>query len=196
MRFPFPKKDNQGRYMNGMMKRIAELTEYGPLNEGRDRLRDSLIPYYFQARDGSKPGSYYYNGIREPVSSAPKGHLGAQHMGVDADYIRAGMDAIIGDVTRPFFRMILQDIETGGRKGWEMLKANDSHTLRSYMATKYLPSANLELPPQHIPNNVISWCGLVGGVCDDALMEAVFYMLAFSGIGDTNYGAAQWKCFE
>jgi len=196
MRFPFPNKDKQGRYKNGTMKRIAELTEYGPLNEGRDRLRESLIPYYFQARDGSKPGSYYYNGIREPVSSAPKGHFGAQHMGVDADYIRAGMDAIVGDVIQPFLRMILQDIETGERKGWEVLKANDSHTLRSYMATKYLPSANLELPPQHLPNNVINWCGLLGGGSDGALTEVVFHSLAFSGIGDTNHGEAQWKCFE
>ncbi|KAI9573056.1 hypothetical protein HD554DRAFT_2167339 [Boletus coccyginus] len=196
MRFPFPKRDNQGRYKNGIMKRMAELTEYGPLNEGRDCLRDSLIPYYFQARDDSKPGSYYYNGIREPVSSAPKGHFGAQDMGVDADYIRAGVDAIFSDVTQPFFRMILQDIETGKGKGWEVLTANDSHTLRSYMATKYIPSANLELPPQHLPNNVINWCELLGGDCDDALIEAVFYSLTFSGIGDTNYGGVQWKCFE
>lgn len=178
------------------MKRLAELTEYGPLNEDRECLRNSLIPYYFQARDGSKPGSYYYNGIREPVSNAPKGSFGAQDMGVDVDYIRAGVDAIVTDVTQSFIRMLVQDIETGKRKGWEVLKANDSHSLRSYMATKYLPSAHLELPPQHLPNNVINWCGLLGGGTDDALVETVFSSLAYTKIGDTDHADVQWKCFE
>jgi len=189
MRFPLPKKDDQGRYNNGIMKRLAELTEYGPLNEGRDRLRDSLIPFYSEARDGSKPGSLYYNGIREPVSSAPKGHFGAQDMGVDADYIRAGVDTIIPDVTQPFARMLLQDIETGKRRGWEVLKANDSHTFRSYMATKHLPSAHLKLPPQHLPINVVNWCGLLGGRSDYAFVETVICFLI-------NYKDIQWKCFE
>ncbi|KAI9573041.1 hypothetical protein HD554DRAFT_2167323 [Boletus coccyginus] len=189
MRFPLPKKDDQGRYKNGAMKRLAKLTEYGPLNEGRDRLRDSLIPFYFEARNGSKPGSYYYNGIREPVSGAPKGHFGAQDMGVDADYIRAGANAIMADVTQPFARMLLQDVETGKRRGWEVLMANDSHTIRSYIATKHLPSAHLELPPQHLPNNVVNWCGLLGGRSDYALVEAVFRFLI-------NRGDVQWKCFE
>ena len=196
MRFPFPMKDSQGRYKNGVMKRLAELTEYGPLNEGRGRLRDSLIPFYFQARDGSKPGHYYYNGIREPVSNAHKGPFGAQDMGVDVDYIRAGVDAITDDVTRSFIRMLVQDIETGKRKGWEVLKANDSHSFRSYMATKYLPSAHLELPPQHLPNNVINWCGLLGGGSDGALVETVFFLLGFIKVGDTDYSDVQWKCFE
>ena len=196
MRFPFPKKDSQGRYKDGVMKRLAELTEYGPLNQNRDRLKDSLIPFYPQALDSSKPGFYYYNGIREPVSNEPKGSFGAQEMDVDADYIRAGVDAIVSDVTQSFAQMLVQDIETGKKKGWEVLKANDSHTVRSYMATKYLPSAHLELPPQHLPNNVINWCGLLGGGCEGALVETVFTSLAFTKIGDTDYGDVEWKSFE
>ena len=197
MRFPLPKKNSQGRYKDGIMKRLAELTEYGPLNQGRDRLRDKLIPFYFDARDGSKPGFNYYNGIREPVSNAPKGPFSAQEMGVDADYIRAGIDAILFDAIQPFVRMLVQDIETGQRKGWEVLMANDLYTLRSYMATKYLPSAHLELPPQHLPNNVISWCDLfLAGICEYALVEAVFLLMEVFKIGDSDYGDTQWKCFE
>ncbi|KAF8547023.1 amine oxidase [Imleria badia] len=196
MRFPFPKKDSQGRYKNGVMKRLAELIEYGPLNQGRGRVRDNLIPFYPQARDSLKPGFNYYNGIREPVSNAPKGPFGAQEMDVDADYIRAGVDAIVDDVTRSFTRMLVQDIETRKRKGWEVLMANDLYTGRSYMATKYLPSAHLELPPEHLPNNVINWCGLLRDECEDALVEIVFDSLAFTKIGDTDYADVEWKCFE
>ena len=198
MRFPLPKKDNQGRYKNGVMKRLAELTEYEPLNQGRDRLRDRLIPFYFQARNTLKPGFYYFNGIREPVSNTPKGAFGAQDMDIDADYIRAGADAILDDATRPFIRMVAQDVETGTRKGWEVLKANQSYTLRSYMATKYLPSAHLELPPKHLSNNVISWCGLLGGHggLDAPFVELVFLLLALSERGGTDYTDVQWQCFE
>ncbi|KAF8554373.1 amine oxidase [Imleria badia] len=196
MRFPFPKKDTQGRYKNGIMKRLAELAEYTLLNQGRDRLKDSLIPFYPQAWDSSKPGFYYYNGIREPVSNAAKGPFGAQEMDVDTDYIRAGVDAIMSDVTQLFAQILVQDIETGKTKGWEILRANDLHTGRSYMATKYLPSVHLELPPEHLPNNIISWCGLLGGGCEGALVETVFYSLAFTRIGDTDYGDVEWKCFE
>ncbi|KAG6371230.1 hypothetical protein JVT61DRAFT_9855 [Boletus reticuloceps] len=196
MRFPFPKKDSHGRYKNGVMKRLAELTEYGPLNQGQDRLKDSIIPYHFHSQDGSKPAYYYFNGVREPVSNSPKGDFGARDMDIDADYIRAGADAIVSDVAQPFVRMVVQDMETGTKKGWEVLQANDSHTLRSYMAFKYLPSAHLELPPQHLPNNVIDWCGLLGGGSDAALVETVLSMLAYTNTGDSGYGDVQWKCLD
>lgn len=196
MRFPFPKKDSHGQFKNGVMKRLAELTEYGPLNEGQDRLRDSLVPFYLQARDDSKPGFYFFNGIREPVSNEPKGSFGAEDMDVDVDYVRAGVDAIMSDVVQPFVRMLVRDIETEQRKGWKVLMANDSYSLRAYMATKYLPSAHLVLPPQHLPMNLINWCGLLGGGVDGALVETVFSSLAYTNIGDIDYGDVQWKCFK
>ncbi|KAF8125406.1 hypothetical protein EV363DRAFT_1350526 [Boletus edulis] len=197
MRFPFPKKDSHGRYKNGAMKRLAELTEYGPLNEGRDRLKDSIIPYYLHGRDGSKPAYYYLNGIREPVSNGPRGDFGARDMGVGADYIRAGVDAIINDVVQPFARMLVQDVETGTRKGWEVLQTNESHTFRSYMATKYLPSAHLELPPQHLPNNVIDWCELLlGNTSNFPFVETVLLLSVFANHSGADYGDVQWKCFD
>jgi hypothetical protein len=191
MRFPLPEKDSRGRYKNGITKRLAELTEYGPLNEGRDRLRDSLIPYYFTVRQDSAPGVYYFNASHVPP-------FGAQAMGVDDAYIRTGVEAVSNDVTEPFVRMLLEDLETGEKKGWEMLMANDSYTLRSYMGTKYIPSSHLGLPPEHLPSNVINWFGLFGPANDQALSEIVLIsmLLSLSSTGNTNGGALQWKCFE
>lgn len=199
MRFPLPKKDAHGQFKDGTMKRLAELTEYGPLNEGQDRLKDKLIPYYYSAREGSKPGFYYFNGILQPVSTEPKGAFDAQAMNVHDDYVQAGADAINNDVSNPFVRTLIKDIETGGTRGWAVMKANDSYSVRAYMASKYLPSNNLNLPPQHLPSNVINWCGLLEGSSggyDRALTESVFSSLSFAKVGDTDYGDVDWKCFE
>ncbi|KAH7885591.1 hypothetical protein F5I97DRAFT_1830693 [Phlebopus sp. FC_14] len=183
MRFPLPKKDDQGRYKNG----------------APDPLSSKLIPYYYKAREGSKPGFYYFNGVSQPVSDAPKGPFRAHEMGVDAAYIKATADAISSDVTKPFIRALVQDMKTGTKKGWEVMKANDLYSVRAYMASKYLPSDNLQLLPQHLPNNVINWCGLLGsssGGYDRALTESVFSSLSFAKVGDTDYGDVEWKCFE
>ncbi|KAF8435776.1 hypothetical protein L210DRAFT_3648445 [Boletus edulis BED1] len=199
MRFPIPKKDVHGQYKNGTMKRLAELTEYGPLNEGQDRLKDKLIPYYYTARQGSKPGFYYLNGILEEVSDKPKGSFDAEAMNVGAEYAQAGADAISSDVTNPFVRILIDDLEKGTTMGWEVMNANDSYSVRAYMASKYMPSDGLKLPPRHLSNNVINWCTLLGGSSggyDRALTEAVFSSLAFAKVGDTDYGDVDWKCFE
>ncbi|KAI5990300.1 hypothetical protein F5J12DRAFT_863110 [Pisolithus orientalis] len=201
MRFPLPKKDAQGRYKNGIMKSLAELIIYPPLNQGLDRLSDRLIPYYYKAREGPnlKPGFYYFNGVYQPVSKEPKGPFRGEEMGVDADYIKAGADAISSDVTKPFVRMLIEDLKHGVKKGWKVMKENDSYSIRAYMASKYLPSANLELPPQHLPNDVINWCGLLGsssGGYSHALTESVFSSLAFAKVGGTDFGDVDWKCFD
>jgi len=170
---------------------LAQLIEYGPLNEGRDGLRDRLIPYYFQVKQDSTPGVQYFNTSRVPPFGAPA-------MGVDDAYIRAGVDAISNDITEPFVRMLLADLETGEKKGWEMLMANDSYTLRSYMATKYIPSSHLELPPEHLPSNVINWFEVFGPANDQALSEMVLIsmLLSLSTLGNGDGGTLQWKCFE
>ncbi|KAI6041671.1 hypothetical protein EDC04DRAFT_2892921 [Pisolithus marmoratus] len=168
MRYPLPKKDAQGRYKNGIMKRLAELIIYPSLNEGSDRLQDKLIPYYYKGRE---------------VSNKPKGPFRGQEIGVDVDYIKAGADAISNDVTRP----------------WKVMKENDSYSVRGYMASKYIPSANLELPPQHLPNDVVNWCALLGassGGYDRALTESVLSSLAFAKVGSTDFGDVDWKCFD
>ncbi|KAG9309109.1 hypothetical protein JVU11DRAFT_11003 [Chiua virens] len=199
MRFPLPKKDDSGQYKDGTMKRLAELTEYPPLNKGQDRLKDKLIPYYYRARDASKPGFYYFNGSYQPVTDAPKDPFNAESMNVDAEYVRAGADAINDDVTNPFVRMVIKDIQTDQTKGWEILTANDLYSVRAYMSSKYMPSDSLQLPPQHLSTDVVNWCELLGestSAYDRGLTEAVFELLAFAQVGDSNYGDVDWKCFE
>ena len=200
MRFPLPKKDEDGKYKNGTMKRLAELTEYGPLNQGSDRLKDKLIPYYYSARDPAHPGFYYFNRVHQQVEkNVPKGSFKGNDMGVGAAYIKAGSDAIQSDIINPFTRVLITDLETGGKDGWTVLMENDTHSVRSYMASKYLPSYSLNLPPRHLSSDVINWCNLLqnsSGGYDRALSESVFSALAFANVGNNNYGDVDWKCFE
>lgn len=113
---------------------------------------------------------------------------------------KAGADAITSDVTKLFVGMLIKDLEDGVKKGWEVMKENDSYSVRAYMTSKYLPSASLELPPQHLPNDVINWCGLLsgssGGRYDRALTESVFSSLAFAKVGEADFGDVDRKCFE
>lgn len=198
MRFPLPKKDEDGKYKNGTMKRLAELIEYEPLNTGSDPLKDTLIPYYFSARDPTNPGFYYFNGEHQLVGGA-KGSFRAQDMGVSADYIQAGSSAIHSDVINPFVRILINDLENDKKDGWAVMKENDSYSVRGYMASKYLPSYSLSLPPKHLSNDVINWCNLLessSGGYDRALTESVFSALAFANVGNNDYGDVDWKCFE
>lgn len=198
MRFPLPKKDEQGNYKNGTMKRVAELTEYEKLNQGSDPLKEKLIPYYYSARNAKFPGIYYFNGIYQPVGGR-KGSFDAHDMGVGAAYIKAGTDAIQGDVYNPFIKMLINDIGTDSKDGWDVLKENDAYSVRGYMASKYIPSESLSLPPRHLSNDVINWCNLLedgSGRYDNGLSEAVFEALAFANVGNSDYGDVDWKCFE
>ncbi|KAH0828747.1 hypothetical protein J3R83DRAFT_3171 [Lanmaoa asiatica] len=98
----------------------------------------------------------------------------------------------MSDVIQPFIRTLVRDIETGQSKGWEVFKANESYSVRTYMATKYLStSVHLELPPQHLHTNVINWCEHLAGVSEYALTETVFSFLASAEVGNTNFGDVQ-----
>ncbi|KAI6143733.1 hypothetical protein BKA82DRAFT_36374 [Pisolithus tinctorius] len=200
MRYPLPKKDEHGQYKNGIMKRLAELIIYQPLNEGSDRLKDKLIPYYHKAREGTnlKPGFYYFNGVRERISDKP-GSFRAEELGVSASYVKAGTDAISSDVVKPFARMLIEDIKQRKKEGWKMMMENDSYSVRAYMSFKYLPSVHLLLPPQHLPNKVVNWCELLENstkAYDRALTEEVFESLAFARVNDSDFGDVDWMCFE
>lgn len=103
---------------------------------------------------------------------------------IDSDYIRAGADAISSDVVNPFVRVLIRDLERDETKG-DVMKENDSYSVRAYMASKYLPSEPLKPPPQHLPNNVISWCGLLednSGGYDRGSTKSVFSSLVFATI--------------
>lgn len=201
MRYPLPKKEN-GEYKNGIMARLADLIEYGPLNEGSDKLKDQLREYYYEARKnpGDKPGFYYFNGVHQSVGG-PKDPSGfkAKDMGVGVDYVQAGYDNIQSDVINPFVRALVKDLETGSKDGWAVMLENDAYSVRGYMATKYIPSYSLNLPPRHLPMATINWVNLLkSGTSryDRALTEAVFSEMAFANVGQNNYGDVDWKCFE
>ncbi|KAF8435775.1 hypothetical protein L210DRAFT_3648444 [Boletus edulis BED1] len=199
MRFPLPKKNANGQYKNGIMKRLAELIEYGPLNQGSEPLRRKLIPYYYSAREGSKPGFYYFNRVLEQVSNNPKGSFDAEAMNVATGYVRAGTDAIVDDAINPFARILVEDLQTNKRTGWEVMMENDKYSTSAYMASKYMPCDGLKLPPRHLPTNVINWCELLQDSTSGfghALTETVMDALAFASAGDTDYGDVDWKCFE
>ncbi|KAI6020427.1 flavin-containing amine oxidoreductase-domain containing protein [Pisolithus microcarpus] len=200
MRYPLPKMDDKGRYKNGIMKRLAELIIYPPLNQGSDRLKDKLIPYYFKAREGPnlKPGFYYFNSVRERISDTP-GPFRAEELGVTSKYIKAGSADIHTDVITPFSKMLIEDMGQETKEGWRMMMENDSYSLRAYMAFKYMPSVHLNLPPQHLDHTVINWCELLQSStkwCDRALTEDVFESLAFAKVGGTDFGEVDWQCFE
>ncbi|KAI6161803.1 hypothetical protein EDD17DRAFT_1822711 [Pisolithus thermaeus] len=193
MRYPLPEKDEQGQYKNGIMKRLADLIGYLDLE-------DKLIPYYYEARKevGDRSGFYYFNGIRRRISETPV-PPDFRETGVGPRYIRAGTDAITGDVVKPFARMLLEDIKHNTREGWEVMMANDSYSVRAYMSFKYIPSVHLNLPPEHLPTKVVNWCEHMENstkAYERALTEEVFESLAFGRVVDHDFGGVDWKCFD
>ncbi|KAG0694123.1 hypothetical protein DFH29DRAFT_1035290 [Suillus ampliporus] len=196
MRYPLPQKDNKGKYQTGIMKRLGELIDYPKLNDSnfKEPLSSKLIDYYYAARAG---GTFmYFNNQRYQVSGTsqpPDFH--AQEMGVESEYVSVGVDKIVDDVVEPFARMLMKDLEQNTEKGWEVMKKNDTHTVRSYMSFKYIPSVSLELPPMHLSTNVINWCETFDtstGAYDRSLTEGVLDALAFAKVESD----PEWKCFR
>ena len=197
---PFAEKNDDGNYKSGVMKRLGELIDYSKLNDDVDvPLRDTLVNYYYQARDG---GTFlYFNDERYQVPAVNPNppNFNARAMGVESEYISVGVDKIVGDVVTPFARMIMQDLELDTDRGWDIMKKNDAYSLRAYMSFKYIPSVNLELPPMHLTTNVINWCETFDkstGWYDRALTEQVLEALAFARVGAQTFGEVEWKCFE
>ncbi|OAX41858.1 hypothetical protein K503DRAFT_436190 [Rhizopogon vinicolor AM-OR11-026] len=202
MRYPLPKKDENGKYKSGVMKRLGELIEYSKLNDGLAvPLRDTIIDYYYQARTG---GTFkYFNSERYqvPLENPDPPNFRAREMGVESEYITAGVDNIAADIVIPFARMIMEDVglDTNMGKGWDLMMQNDAYSLRAYMSFKYIPSVDLKLPPSHLNTNTINWCETFDkstGWYDRALTEQVLEALAFARVGSSTFGEIEWKCFD
>ncbi|KAG1742403.1 uncharacterized protein EDB91DRAFT_311129 [Suillus paluster] len=200
MRYPLPKKDDQGKYKAGVMKRLGELIDYSKLNDSnfQEPLKSKLIDYYFAAKAG---GTFmYFNNQRYQISGTSQPpDFNAQEMRVESEYVNAGVDKIIADVVTPFAHLIMKDMEQQTEKGWEIMKENDVYSLRAYMSFKYIPSVSLELPPTHLPTNVINWCETFDkstGWYDRSLTETVLEALAFAKVGSQTFGDVEWKCFR
>ncbi|KAG1733554.1 hypothetical protein EDB19DRAFT_1855077 [Suillus lakei] len=203
MRFPLPKKDDQGKYKIGIMRRLGELIDYSKLNEGSSKphLNSKLIDYHFTSKNNGH--FLYFNNQRYqvPVSSTPPSpdFFLASEMRVDPQYIAAGVENIVKDVIGPFAKDIIKDLKQGGHSGWDNMRMHDAYSLRSFMSFKYIPSDTLQIPPTSLPTNVINWCETFEnstGSYDRALTESVLEALAFASVDSEAFGDVEWKCFK
>jgi hypothetical protein len=198
MRFPLPKKDAQGNYKIGTMKRLDELINYSKLNEGSCMapLRSQLIDYHFTSK---RQGHFlYFNNQRYQVfqTSRPP-DFRAGEMGVDSRYIAAGVGDIVEDVIGPFVKDLIKDLEQNVHSGWDNMMKHDAYSLRSFMSLKYIPNASLQIPCTPLSTNVINWCETFDastGSYDRALTHVVLKALAFASV--ELQGDVEWKCFE
>ncbi|KAG1869407.1 hypothetical protein DFJ58DRAFT_63493 [Suillus subalutaceus] len=209
MRFPLPKKDAQGNYKIGIMRRLGELINYPKLNTTprlpstldlfKAPLKSKLIDYHFTSK---RQGYFlYFNTQRYRVPQTPSRppDFHARDMGVDSQYIAAGVENIVEDVIGPFAKDIIKDIEQNVHSGWDNMLKHDAYSLRSFMSFKYIPSASLQIPPTHLSTNVINWCETFEnstGSYDRALTESVLEALAFASVESQTFGDVEWKCFE
>ncbi|KAG1873094.1 flavin-containing amine oxidoreductase-domain containing protein [Suillus subluteus] len=200
MRFPLPKKDAQGNYKIGMMTRLGELINYSKLNKGLSKppLSSQLIDYHFTSK---RQGHFlYFNNQRHQVSQTSRPpDFRAREMGVDSQYIAAGVENIVQDVIRPFAKGLIKDLEQNDHSGWRNIMKHNAYSLRLFMSLKYTPSASLQIPRTHLSTNVIHWCETFDdstGAYDRGLTEAVFQALALASVESQTLGGVEWKCFE
>jgi hypothetical protein len=112
MRFPLPKKDVEGNYKIGIMRRLGELINYSKLNTGLSKapLSSQLIDYHFTSK---RQGHFlYFNNQRHQVSQTSRPpDFRAGEMGVNSQYIATGVENIVEDVVRPFVKDLIKDLE-------------------------------------------------------------------------------------
>ncbi|KAG1879144.1 hypothetical protein F4604DRAFT_1880092 [Suillus subluteus] len=196
MRFPLPKKDAQGNYKIGIMRRMGELINYSKLNKGLSKasLSSQLIDYHFTSK---RQGHFlYFNDQRYQVSQTSRPpDFRAREMGVNSQFIAAGVENIVQDVIRPFAKDLIKDLEQNVHSGWRNLMKHDAYSLRSFMSLKYTPSASLQIPRTHLSTNVINWCETFNdstGSYDRGLTEAVLVALVESQTLED----VEWKCLK
>ncbi|KAG2038617.1 hypothetical protein BDR03DRAFT_1009603 [Suillus americanus] len=154
-----PKKDAQGNYRIGIMRRLSELINYLELNKGLSKasLSSQLIDYHFTSK---RQGHFlYFNDQRYQVSQTSRPpDFCAREMGVNSNsqFIAAGIENIVQDVIRPFAKDLIKDLEQNVHSGWRNLMKHDAYSLRSFMSLKYTPSASLQIPRTHLATNIIN----------------------------------------
>lgn len=157
------------------------------------RLDDKLVPYIFDSPQCFR----LYNGIRAR-QNAPGNTFRAEDIKVPLPYIELGYTEIMNQIVKPFADALQKDLESGGQAGWEMLKANDAHSARSYMSFAFDgPQWPLwDLPGGGLPTNVINWCETMArstGWFDRSLAETVLEEIAF---GYPNPNKVKWRCIS
>lgn len=151
--------------------RLFYCEQLNPKNaEKGDKLEDYLMEYYFKC----DKAFLYYNGARARMDqqvSPDYFHFG--ETGVPEEYLKMGAGNVLKTyVLNDFVDGLLEDLRTGGRKGWEHLMEYDSYSTRGYM------TVNKKLIAE-----VVDWVETVTygtGWFDKALAELVLEYIAFS----------------
>ncbi|KAG1907465.1 uncharacterized protein F5891DRAFT_1181741 [Suillus fuscotomentosus] len=195
-RFPLPKKDAQGNYKIGIMRRLGESIDYSKLNNSdavestppttvnrrpftwgscRAPLNSCLIDYHMTSK---RQGHFlYFNNQCYRVSQTsrpPDFH--AQELGVDPQYNAAGVENIVKDVVSPFAKDLMKDLEQN-----------------------YTPTISLQIPRTSLSTNTINRCEVSNsstGSFDLALTEWVVDTLSFGGVESQTFGHVEWKCLK
>jgi len=184
MRYPLPKKDENGNYLPGVMRRVGDLFKYL-------EMEDKLIPYYYESN--ASPAFKYFNGERARIGD--NANFNGSSLGISDTLLGLGTSTVVEDVVGPFANMLWEDLRNHTRSGWEVMMANDAYSMRAYMSFKYIPSAGFGLPPDHLSTRVINWCETFDnstGSYSKALTETVLDVIAFGQDGSE----VEWKCIE
>jgi len=186
----------------GSMNRIFNLFENEHLNTPDIALKDRLKPFYFTGA-GNNNTLLSYNGVTVRQNAVPPNDpFKAKDVIQDVSaqqYIAAGTKAITDDVIAPFAEALLKDLETGGKEGWDKMRAADDYSTRAYMAFKYAPSSALKIPNGPLPTDVVNWCETFDkstGWYDRAFSETVLEAIAFGWKPGPNPPPTQWFCVD
>ncbi|KAG8910089.1 hypothetical protein FRC00_008905 [Tulasnella sp. 408] len=156
---------------NPSMERLFRLFHCQQLNPtGGDRLEDKLMEYYFKC----DKAFLYYNGARSRIDQpVPPDYFHFEETGVPEQFLEMGAGEVLKTyVLNDFVPLLLEDLRTGGREGWDHLMEYDSYSTRGYM------TVNKKLTAE-----VVDWVETVTygtGWFDRALAELVLEYIAFS----------------
>ncbi|KAI0027421.1 amine oxidase, partial [Vararia minispora EC-137] len=154
------------------MTRVFHLFRYPPLNTEGFALRKKLKEFYF----ANGNALYSYNGVTMRQS-----------------------DGIVDNVIEPFASRLLEDLEKGGKKGWEYMIQRDHLSTRAYMSGEYRPSATLPIPKTALSVDVINWMETFDsstGSYDRALTETVLAAISFGWKRENTVKETKWWCID
>ncbi|KAG9309003.1 hypothetical protein JVU11DRAFT_11310 [Chiua virens] len=104
--------------VDGTRKRLAELTEYPPLNEDED---SRMTSYISTASRRPNPGVCHFNGVYQHVTP-DKDPFNTKPMHVDADYVRTGAQSSKKSIVDMQHEAVLEP-DRERRRDWKTLRA-------------------------------------------------------------------------
>ncbi|KAG8975278.1 hypothetical protein FRC05_006221 [Tulasnella sp. 425] len=166
---------------NPSMKRLFMLFNCQQLNpKDGPKLAEKLLDYKFNCDDAFR----YYNGVRTKISDTTN-TFRFQETGADPKLLPLGGSEVLKKyVLDDFVKDLLDDLHTGGHKGWDHLMEFDNYSTRGYMTLK-----------KGIDAVTVDWVETVTygtGWFDKALSELVLEYIAFSSFLDH----PTYKCLD